>query len=377
VPPPAASVITHGCRANLAERDRLAMLAPAGTTILNSCAVTAAAVREARAAARAAARQGPVIVTGCAATLAPERFADIATVLPNAAKRGWMQGAVATRLSRGFVQVQDGCGHACTFCVTRLLRGPSRSTPMARLVDTVRALADRGIAEVVLTGIDLTSYGTDRPGSPGLGRLVQAILAQVPALPRLRLSSLDAAEADDALIEALAEPRLMPHLHLSLQSGDDLILKRMKRRHSAAQAIRLSERLRDRRPDLALGADLIAGFPTEGDAAHSNSLALLDACGVVHAHIFPYSPRPGTAAARMPQLPPETARRRAAELRARAAERLSRFADTQLGIPLETVSEGAQGITPHGLKLRYAAPSPRGALVTAIASRHEAGLLLQ
>jgi threonylcarbamoyladenosine tRNA methylthiotransferase MtaB len=374
---PPARVLTHGCRSNLAERDALAALAPAGATVLNSCAVTAEAVRDARAAARKARADGPVYVTGCAAAHAPERFHDIATIIPNALKllpQAWGHGSApprraVTRQSRAFVAVQDGCDHACTFCVTRLARGPSRSTPLEEVVETVARLAAEGVAEVVLTGIDATSYGQHLPGSPTLGALVQAILVAVPALPRLRLSSLDAAEADDALVEALSDPRLMPHLHLSLQSGDDLILKRMKRRHSRADAVRLSERLRARRPDLALGADLIAGFPTEGEAAHQASLALLADCGLVHAHIFPFSPRPGTAAARMPQLPAALVRARAAELRTEASHRHARFRDSFLGTPQETVSEGAHGLSPHGLRLRYAAPRPRGARVTAVPTR--------
>jgi threonylcarbamoyladenosine tRNA methylthiotransferase MtaB len=370
-------VLTHGCRSNLAERDALAALAPAGSTVLNSCAVTAEAVRDARAAARKARTQGPVYVTGCAASQAPERFHDIATLIPNALKlhpQAWGHAPArprpaVTRQSRAFLAIQDGCDHACTFCVTRLARGPSRSTPLEQLVETVATLAADGVSEVVLTGIDATSYGQHLPGRPTLGILVQAILARVPALARLRLSSLDAAEADDALVEALADTRLMPHLHLSLQSGDDLILKRMKRRHVRADAVRLSERLRTRRPDIALGADLIAGFPTEGEAAHRASLALIADCGLVHAHIFPFSPRPGTAAARMPQLPPALVRARAAELRAEAARRRASFRDGFFGTALETVSEGAHGLTPQGLRLRYAAPRSRGALVTAVPTR--------
>jgi threonylcarbamoyladenosine tRNA methylthiotransferase MtaB len=379
----ATAVITHGCRSNLAERDALAALAPEGATVINSCAVTAEAVRDARAAARRAARSGPVFVTGCAATLQPARFADIATVVPNALKlapsvwnRSSAQPAV-TRQSRGFVAVQDGCDHACTFCVTTLARGASRSVPVAEVIAHVRALAGAGIAEVVLTGIDTTSYGQDLTGNPSLGMLVQAILAAVPALPRLRLSSLDAAEADPALLEAFADDRLMPHVHLSLQSGDDLILKRMKRRHSRAEAVALSERLRTVRPDIAIGADLIAGFPTEGEAAHANSRALIADCGLVHAHVFHFSPRPGTAAARMPQVLPAIARTRAAELRTLAAEAQARFASSLIGRPLDIVSEGGQGVTPQGLKLRFRVAHPRGVRVTAQAMDFENGTLVE
>ena len=365
-----ATVLTHGCRSNLAERDALAALAPPGATVLNSCAVTAEAVRDARAAARKAARTGPVYVTGCAATLEPARFADIATIIPNALKLdpgAWYRThapPAVTRQSRAFVAIQDGCDHACTFCITTLARGVSRSVPVAEVVSHVQALAGQGVAEVVLTGIDITSYGNDLPGKPTLGALVQALLAAVPALPRLRLSSLDAAEADPALLEAFADPRLMPHIHLSLQSGDDLILKRMKRRHSRADAVALTDTLRTIRPDIAIGADLIAGFPTEGEAAHANSRALIADCGLVHAHIFPFSPRPGTPAARMPQLPPAIARARAAQLRATAAEAHARAARTFVGKPLDVVSEGGQGITPHGFKLRFRQPRGRGARLT-------------
>ncbi|WP_199553573.1 MiaB/RimO family radical SAM methylthiotransferase [Sandaracinobacteroides hominis] len=373
-----AKVVTHGCRSNLAERDALAALAPSGATVINSCAVTAEAARDARAAARAA--TGPVYVTGCAATLDPARFADIATIIPNARKlspqawgRAGPPAAAVTRQSRAFVAVQDGCDHACTFCVTRLARGASRSVPVDEALARIAAL---DAPEIVLTGIDTTSYGQDLPGKPTLGALVQAILAQT-GVRRLRLSSLDSAEADDALIEAFADPRLMPHVHLSLQSGDDLILKRMKRRHSRADAIRLVERLKSRRPDIAIGADLIAGFPTEGEAAHANSLSLLTEADIVHAHIFPYSPRPGTAAARMPQVSPHIAKARAAQLREAAAQRLHSFQSTFLGTPLETVSEGKSGITPHGLKIRYSEPQPRGAIVQATPASIENGQIFQ
>ncbi|TPE61186.1 radical SAM protein [Sandaracinobacter neustonicus] len=377
-----ARVITHGCRSNLAERDALAALAPVGATVINSCAVTAEAVRDARAAARTAARNGPVYVTGCAATLEPARFADIATLIPNAFKLNgdaWGRAGhhtPVTRQSRAFVAVQDGCDHDCTFCVTRLARGRSRSVPLETVVARIAALAAQGVNEVVLTGIDATSYGQDLPGTPALGTLVQAILART-AIPRLRLSSLDSAEADEALIEAFQDQRLMPHVHLSLQSGDDLILKRMKRRHSRADAVRLSERLRTARADIALGADLIAGFPTEGEAAHANSLSLLADCRLVHTHIFPFSPRPGTAAARMPQVPPAVAKARAADLRAAAASRHADFTAAFVGKPVDSVSEGGQGYSAHGLRLRYAAPRPKGALVRLTPTHLNDGLLAE
>lgn len=379
----AATVVTHGCRSNLAERDALAALAPAGATVVNSCAVTAEAARDARAAVRAAAANGPVYVTGCAATLDPARFADLAVVVPNALKfqpaswgREGAAPAIVTRQSRGFVAVQDGCDHDCTFCVTRLARGPSRSTPLAQVVERVADLVARGVNEVVLTGIDTTSYGHDLPGRPTLGQLVQAVLGGT-GVRRLRLSSLDAAEADDALLEAFAEPRLMPHVHLSLQSGDDLILKRMKRRHSRADAVRLVERLKRARPDIAIGADLIAGFPTEGEAAHRNSLRLIADCELVHSHIFPFSPRPGTAAARMPQVPAGTAKARAAELRLAAEDQNISFQNSFLGKIVEVVSEGVSGLTPHGLKLRFRTEQPRGVLVQVAPQEIRNGVLAQ
>ncbi len=356
-----ASVITHGCRANLAEAETLARWAGAGRTIINSCAVTAAAVRDARAAAKRAladAGAGEVWVTGCAAEAAPERFADLPVRL--VAKPG--TPAMATLNARGFVAIQDGCDHGCTFCITRLARGPARSAPVAAVVAAVAGLVARGAREVVLTGVDCCGWGADLPGAPRLGTLVEAVLAEVPDLPRLRLSTLDPAAVDDRLVALFAEPRLMPHAHLSLQSGDDLVLKRMRRRHLLADAARLVARLKAARPDIAVGADLIAGFPTEGEAAHRASLAAIDALDLVDAHVFPYSPRPGTAAARMPQVAPARARARAAELRARVAARRGRWLRGFVGTRVEVVAEGARGLSPHFARVRLAAPLARGAL---------------
>lgn len=379
-----ARVITHGCRSNLAEQDALQALAPAGATVINSCAVTAEAVRDARAAARKAAHDGPVYLTGCAATIAPERFEDLATVIPNNRKflsEAWgatdFNPALFTKQSRGFVAIQDGCDHACTFCVTRLARGDSRSVPIGQVIAHVRALALAGVKEVVLTGIDATSYGQDLPGQPTLGPLVQAILAQVAELPRLRLSSLDAAEADDALLEAYADERLMPHVHLSLQSGDDLILKRMRRRHARADALRLIDRLRRARPGIAIGADLIAGFPTETEAAHRNNLSLVGEAGLAHAHVFPYSPRPGTAAARMPQVETKVARARAAELRALAQQQHFSLQNEYLGKTLQVVSEGGMGLTAHGFRFRFRDTRAKGALVQVMARSVVDGVLAE
>lgn len=370
----AATVITHGCRSNLAEADALATLAPAGATVINSCAVTAGAVHDARAAARTALAGGPVWVTGCAASVAPERFANLAvTLVPAADKRNpaaWGQAGAApaavTRRSRAFVAVQDGCNHRCTFCVTTIARGPSRSVPGDAVLRSVAALVAAGTAEIVLTGIDTTSYGQDLAGGPTLGALVQQILDRFPALPRLRLSSLDAAEADDALVATFANPRLMPHIHLSLQHGDDGVLRRMARRHRRADALALIAALRAVRPDIAIGADLIAGFPTESADAHAASLSLVAEAGLVHAHIFPFSPRPGTHAATLPMLASATIRARAAALR-EAARRQHRAAlAAHVGQPVTIVSEGDKGLSPHGFSVALAYPRARGAMVTLV-----------
>jgi threonylcarbamoyladenosine tRNA methylthiotransferase MtaB len=354
------TVITHGCRSNLAEADMLARWTPEGVTLVNSCAVTAEAVADARKAAKRASRGGGrVWVTGCASAIAPERFSDLDVRLVEKPRIA----ATATRRSRGFVAIQDGCDHGCTFCVTRLARGPARSAAVTSVVEAVRTLVHQSVAEVVLTGVDSTSWGADLGPGLRLSHLVARVLTDVPALRRLRLSTLDPAEVDDDLIELFAEPRLMPHVHLSLQSGDALILKRMRRRHGPQEAARLVARLKAVRPDMAIGADLIAGFPTEGKAAHRQSLAALEDCDIVHAHVFPYSPRPGTAAARMPQLSPAVARTRAAALRAAAAARKQHWLSTLAGASQETVSEGMKGLTPGFAEVHYTSPRPRGAIV--------------
>jgi threonylcarbamoyladenosine tRNA methylthiotransferase MtaB len=285
--------------------------------------------------------------------------------------------SAATRQARAFLAVQDGCNHDCTFCITRIARGPARSLPMSDVVAAARTLINGGAAELVLTGIDLTDWGRDLDGQPRLGQLVEALLSGLPGLRRLRLSSIDGAEADDALIEAFGDPRIMPQAHLSLQSGDDLVLARMKRRHRRADAIRLVERLKRARPDIAIGADFIAGFPTEAAEAHARSLSLLDEADIVQVHVFPFSPRPGTAAARMPQLPVGTVRARAAELRAAATERRQRFMEGLVGQIVETVSEGDHGLTPQGVRLRYARPREHGNCVVARAAGAENGMLFE
>ncbi len=369
-----ATVVTQGCRSNLAEADALARRHPAGATVINSCAVTAQAVRDARAAARRAlAGGGPVIVTGCAAAVAPDRFADLPVrLVPPADKRGGGWGS--TWRSRAFLAVQDGCDHACTFCVTRLARGPARARPLASVLAEAERLTGLGCAEIVLTGVDLASWAD---GRRRLGDLVQALLARLSDLPRLRLSSLDPAAVDPALVESFAEPRLMPQLHLSLQSGDPLILKRMRRRHAPADAERLVARVRTVRPEVAVGADFIAGFPTEGEEAHRATLAHADALGLVQAHVFPFSPRPGTAAARMPQVPAGVARARAAALRARVAARRLCWLAGRIGRPVEVISEGMRGIAPEGHHVRLARPHPRGARVMVTPARLAGGELCE
>lgn len=344
-------VINLGCRLNLAEGETIrTLLAERDTIVVNSCAVTNEAVKQTRQAIRRARRDRPgaeLVVTGCAAQIDPAAFAampEVDRVLGNAEKlrpAAWaapdrvaVQDIMAVRETaphlaasfsthaRAFVEVQNGCDHRCTFCAIPFGRGNSRSVPAGAVIDRVAQLVDAGHAEVVLTGVDLTSYGPDLPGAPTLGQLVERILRHVPALSRLRLSSLDGVEVDARLFALLTqEPRVMPHVHLSLQAGDDMVLKRMKRRHSRAQSVALVERLKAARGEIAVGADLIAGFPTESEAMFANTLALIDDCDIVHAHIFPYSPRAGTPAARMRQTEPEAVKARAARLRGAAARR--------------------------------------------------------
>ena len=360
-------VISLGCRLNAYEGERARRLAGeaglSGAVVVNSCAVTGEAVRQTRQEIRRARRRRPdarIIVTGCAAQIAPESFAGMAevdAVLGNDEKlnpAGWAAIADGARLrvndivsardtapqlvdgfgdrARAFLQVQNGCDHRCTFCVIPFGRGPSRSVPAARVVEEARRLVGEGHRELVLTGVDITSWGGDLDGAPSLGHLVEAILDGVPDLFRLRLSSIDGAEVDARLLDRVAgDDRVAPHLHLSLQSGDDMILKRMKRRHARADAIELCAELRRRRPEIAFGADLIAGFPTETEAMFENSLALIDEAGLAYVHVFPFSPREGTPAARMPQLPRETIRDRAARLRAKGEAALVRFLDAHVG----------------------------------------------
>ena len=348
-PPP--KIVTLGCRLNAFEseviRNHLESNKLSNATVINTCAVTEEAVRQARQSIRRLARLHPeqsIYVTGCAVQINPEMFAsmpEVTQVIGNNEKmlaETWsfdndqtenirVEDIMSVRKlpsqqidgmqgrARAYVQVQNGCDHRCTFCIIPYGRGNARSVPAGEVVKQVQRLVDTGHKEVVLTGVDLTSWGTDLPNTPPLGNLVQRILKLVPSLYRLRISSIDAIEMDEALIETISDSRVAPHLHLSLQHGDNLILKRMKRRHSREEAIELAERLRKVRPEIALGADLIAGFPTETEEQFENSMSLVDEVGLAFVHVFPFSPREGTPAARMPQLPPMQIKARAKELR--------------------------------------------------------------
>lgn len=372
-----SEVITFGCRLNAFEsevmRDHIEAAGLKNAIIINSCAVTAEAVRQARQAIRRAKRENPdarVIVTGCAAQIDAAEFAampEVDKVLGNMEKlaaESFLEGSISNGepvavndimsiketaghliqgfegRTRAFVQVQNGCDHRCTFCIIPYGRGNSRSVPAGEVVQQVRMLVEKGFQEIVLTGVDLTSYGPDLPGSPGFGSLVKQILKLVPELPRLRLSSLDPNEIDDDLLDAIAvEPRLMPHLHLSIQAGDDMILKRMKRRHSRDDAIRITEKIRSLRPDMVFGADLIAGFPTETEAMFGNTLRLVEECGLTYLHVFPYSPREGTPAAKMPQVAKAVRKERAGRLRALGLERLELLSETLKGDTLPVLVE--------------------------------------
>ena len=385
-------VVSLGCRLNLSESEALRGLLSASDdlTVINSCAVTAEAVRQTRQAIRRARKARPdarLLVTGCAAEVERAALAampEVDGLISNAAKldpRAWnvapspMAGHAAH--TRAFVQVQNGCDHACTFCVIPQGRGPSRSRSVGQAIADIARHLDAGAREVVLTGVDLTSWGNDLPGEPRLGALVGAILDSFPALTRLRLSSLDGIEIDAQLFELIAgEPRLMPHVHLSLQSGDDMILKRMKRRHSRADAVRLVERLRARRPEIAVGADLIAGFPTENEAMHAGNLSIVADLGIVHGHIFPYSSRPGTPAARMPQVAPGAVKARAAELRQAVAAERERWLTSLIGRPLQVLAErDGTGHAENFARVRLPESTPAGTIVTATPKRITEGML--
>jgi threonylcarbamoyladenosine tRNA methylthiotransferase MtaB len=389
---PDNEVITFGCRLNIFESEVIRRAAEGagltGAVIINTCAVTAEAERQARQAIRRARRRRPearIIVTGCAAAIAPERYAalpEVDAVLDNEAKLrplSYIPGAAGTAelaetaahlvdsfegKSRAFLQVQQGCDHRCTFCVIPYARGASRSVPMGLIAQQARRLVAAGYREIVLTGVDLAAYGADLPGAPSLGQMVRRLLAAVPELARLRLSSLDPAEIDPELWRLIAEEaRLMPHLHLSLQAGDDLILKRMKRRHSREGAIAAARRARAARPEVALGADLIAGFPTESEDMFRRSLDLIAECGLAFVHVFPYSARPGTPAARMPQLPDALVRERAGRLRAAGEAALAAELASRIGSETDVLIERpGLGRAAFYATVRFATQDPEGSV---------------
>ncbi|MFN5828485.1 MAG: tRNA (N(6)-L-threonylcarbamoyladenosine(37)-C(2))-methylthiotransferase MtaB [Rhodobacterales bacterium] len=398
---------TLGCRLNAYETEAMKELAAAAglenAVIVNTCAVTAEALRKARQDIRRLRRDHPdatLIVTGWAAQTEPETFAAmpaVSRVIGNSEKMRAATWAAMTAPGligdtlrvqvddimsvretaghlidgfgrhRAYVQVQNGCDHRCTFCIIPFGRGNSRSVPAGVVVDQIRRLVDRGFNEVVLTGVDLTGWGADLPATPRLGDLVLRILRLVPDLPRLRISSIDPSEADDALMQAIAtEPRLMPHLHLSLQAGDDMILKRMKRRHLRDDAIAFCDKARRLRPDIVFGADIIAGFPTETEQMFENSLKLLDDCGLTFLHVFPFSPRKGTPAARMPQLRGPEIRDRAARLRAAGDARLSRHLAEQSGMTRHVLMEGPRmGRTEQFSEAVFDTDQPEGRIIVA------------
>ena len=367
------------------------MLGDAGDlVVINSCAVTTEAVRQTRQAIRRARRDHPgarLLVTGCAAEIEREQIAampEVDGLVPNTSKldpRAWNlpETAVAppVQRTRAFVAVQNGCDHACTFCVIPQGRGPSRSLTIAEVLNEVERHLAHGAPEVVLTGVDTTSWGNDLPDAPRLGALVQAVLDHFPDLPRLRLSSLDGVEIDPLLEDLLSsEERLMPHLHLSLQHGHDLILKRMKRRHLRADAVALVRRIRQHRPELAVGADIIAGFPTEDTDHHAANLSIIAELGIVHGHIFPYSPRPNTPAARMPQVDHATIRHRAAELRAAVATTRTDWLASLVEKPLSILAErDGTGYAPNFARVRLPANTTAGTIVTITPTQIEEGLL--
>ncbi|MFQ1702359.1 tRNA (N(6)-L-threonylcarbamoyladenosine(37)-C(2))-methylthiotransferase MtaB [Loktanella agnita] len=397
----------HGCRLNAYETEAMKDLAAThgveDAVIVNTCAVTAEAVRKARQDIRKLRRENPnakLIVTGCAAQTEPERFAamgEVDVVLGNTEKMdpatwrgmapdmigqtepvqvddimsvtetaGHLIDGFGTR-SRAYVQVQNGCDHRCTFCIIPFGRGNSRSVPAGVVVDQIKRLVGTGYNEVVLTGVDLTSWGADLPGTPKLGDLVMRILKLVPDLPRLRISSIDSIEVDENLMQAIAtEPRLMPHLHLSLQHGDDMILKRMKRRHLRDDAIRFTEEARKLRPNMTFGADIIAGFPTETEDMFANSLALVQDCHLTWLHIFPYSPRPGTPAARMPQVKGPDIKARAARLRKAGQAQVATHLQAQLGVTHQVLLESRRmGRTAQFAEVHFDSDQPESQIVAA------------
>jgi len=403
-------VLTFGCRLNIHESEVIRRDAVAaglsGTVVVNTCAVTGEAVRQARQAIRKLRWEKPeahIIVTGCAAQTEPGTFAampEVDRVIGNEEKLkpetwtrrekiavGDIMAAKEAALhpintiaghTRAFVQVQNGCDHRCTFCIIPYGRGNSRSVPMDDVVGQVRRLVANGYREVVLTGVDITSYGSNLPGAPKLGRLVKQILQDVPELERLRLSSIDSVEADADLLDALGEePRLMPHLHLSLQAGDDLVLKRMKRRHLRADAIAFCEQVRRLRPDVVFGGDIIAGFPTETEEMFARSLDLVDECGLTHLHVFPFSARPGTPAVRMPQVSGDVIKDRARRLREKGETALRRHLDGEVGQRRCVLTEaGGVGRTEQFTQVKFSSPLARGLMVDLTFAGHNGRQLI-
>ena len=400
-------VVTFGCRLNAAESEVIRREADSAgvvdAVIINTCAVTGEAVKQARQTIRKIRRERPdtkIVVTGCAAQTDPKIFGDMAEVdrvLGNEEKLDaahWAKLGVSEKIAvgdimavtktalhrfdrieghtRAFLQVQNGCDHRCTFCIIPFGRGNSRSVPIGDVVEQARRLADNGSREIVLTGVDITSY------APGLGLLVKQILKHVPALERLRLSSIDSVEADADLLDALAtEARLMPHLHLSLQSGDDMILKRMKRRHSRADAIAFCKQVRRLRPDVAFGGDIIAGFPTETEDMFNRSLDLVDECGLTQLHVFPFSPRPGTPAARMPQVAGDVIKDRARRLREKGEAALRRHLDGEVGARRRVLTERSGiGRTPQFTPVRLHTPAGPGLMFDIAVTGHDGRQLL-
>lgn len=382
-------LVTFGCRLNTYESEVMRSHASSAglddAIIFNTCAVTKEAERQARQAIRKARRENPnakIIVTGCSAQVNPDMYAEmneVDQIIGNDLKleAGTWQGIGGAKVlvndimavketashliegveghARAFIQVQNGCDHRCTFCIIPYGRGNSRSVPIGAIVEQVRTLVTSGYNEIVFTGVDITSYGPDLPGAPTLGQMIRRVLALVPELPRLRLSSLDPVEIDDDLWKLIAEePRLMPHLHMSLQAGDDMILKRMKRRHLRADAIAMCKRARDYRPDMAFGADIIAGFPTETDAMFQNTLDIVDECDLTFLHIFPYSEREGTPAAKMPQVPHPMRKDRAAQLRAKGETQIQKFLQSHVGQTRQIIVEkGNIGRTEHFAQVHF------------------------
>jgi len=386
-----AKVVSLGCRLNIAESEHIrSLVANENVVVINSCAVTMEAVRQTRQAIRRARRTRPdarLLVTGCAADIEREQLAampEVDGLIANEAKldaRAWNvpepEKTAPTKHTRAFIAVQNGCDHSCTFCVIPQGRGRSRSLTIAEVLREVESHLAEGAPEVVLTGVDVTSWGHDLSGKPPLGELVSAVLETFPQLQRLRMSSLDGIEIDPLLFELFAgEQRLMPHLHLSLQHGHDLILKRMKRRHLRADAVELVVRLKDRRPDLAIGADLIAGFPTENEEHHEANLSIIRELGIVHGHIFPYSPRPGTPAALMPQVDKPLINQRAAELRGEVAAVREQWLQSLVGKPLSVLTESdGTGYSQNFARVKLPQAPPAGSIHTVTPTTATKGML--